>query len=204
MNRADSLAFDFHKWLHLPYDIGMVLVRNELEHFRTFASNVDYLAHASRGPAGGGKWFCDFGIQLSRGFRALKAWMCIKEQGISKFGRLIQQNVEQAQYLSQMIQNEQQLELLAPVTLNIVCFRFIPHSTSSHPTSYTQQEIDNLNSELLLRIQERGIAVPSSTSINNCFAIRVAICNQRTVKKDFDVFIQNVLSIGGELCLELT
>jgi glutamate/tyrosine decarboxylase-like PLP-dependent enzyme len=95
IHRADSLAFDMHKWMYMPYEIACVLINNREQHAHTFSLTPDYLVHQPRGVGGGATWFSDYGIQLSRGFRALKAWMSIQEYGIDKYGRMILQNVEQ-------------------------------------------------------------------------------------------------------------
>ena len=124
MQRADSLALDLHKWMYIPYEAGCVLVANREAHRRAFAEHTDYLARARGGLAGGTHWFSDYGIQLSRGFRALKVWMSFKEHGIHKYGRMVDQNIAQAQYLVRLIEQSPQLELLAPAPLNIVCFRY--------------------------------------------------------------------------------
>jgi len=89
IERADSLAMDLHKWLHIPFEAGVALVRSEHDHRWTFSLTPEYLAHAERGLAAGALWFSDYGLQLSRGFRALKVWFSIKENGADKFGRLI-------------------------------------------------------------------------------------------------------------------
>ncbi|HET7375379.1 MAG TPA: aminotransferase class V-fold PLP-dependent enzyme, partial [Anaerolineae bacterium] len=125
MERADSIAFDLHKWMYMPFEVGCVLVRSEEAHRRAFSLTPEYLSHFNRGAASGQPhWFNEYGPQLSRGFRALKVWLSIKEQGIAKYGRLIKQNVDQCQYLTRLIQAAPELELLAPTALNIVCFRF--------------------------------------------------------------------------------
>ena len=123
MERADSLTFDFHKWLYLPYEIGVTLVRDAEAQRRAFSLTPDYLVHGERGLAAG-LWFSDYGVQLSRGFRALKAWMHLKEHGAAKLGRLIAQNVAQARHLASLVERSNELELMAPVPLNIVCFRY--------------------------------------------------------------------------------
>ena len=191
INRADSLAFDLHKWMYMPYEVGCTLVKNEEAHRQAFSVIPDYLHHTSRGIAGG-KWFSEYGVQLSRKFRALKVWMGIKAHGIRKYGRLIQQNVDQAQYLVKLIQATSELELLAPVPLNIVCFRFVTDRLAT-------TSVDNLNKELLLRLQESGIAIPSSTVINNKYALRVAITNHRSRREDFDLLVNTVVKFGNEL-----
>ena len=191
INRADSVAFDLHKWMYMPYEVGCTLVKNEETHLQAFSVIPDYLHHTSRG-IGGGKWFSEYGVQLSRGFRALKVWMGIKAHGIRKYGRLIQQNVDQAQYLVKLIKATSELELLAPVPLNIVCFRFVSDRLAT-------TSVDNLNKELLLRLHESGIAIPSSTVINNKYALRVAITNHRSRRADFDLLVNTVVKLGKEL-----
>jgi glutamate/tyrosine decarboxylase-like PLP-dependent enzyme len=191
MERADSLTFDFHKWLYLPYEIGVTLVRDAEAHRRAFSLTPDYLVHGQRGLAAG-LWFSDYGVQLSRGFRALKAWMHIKEHGAEKLGRLIGQNVAQARYLAALVERSPELELMAPVPLNIVCFRYrSPHRGEA--------ELDALNQELLIRLQESGIAAPSSTRVRGRYALRAAITNHRSRREDFDALLAGVLRIGGEL-----
>jgi aromatic-L-amino-acid/L-tryptophan decarboxylase len=96
IDQADSLAFDFHKWLHVPYDAGCVLVRRGDLHRAAFAMSPDYLRRDARGLAGGDPWFCDYGPELSRGFRALKVWFALKEHGARRFGAMIERNCDQA------------------------------------------------------------------------------------------------------------
>jgi glutamate/tyrosine decarboxylase-like PLP-dependent enzyme len=192
MDRADSLAFDLHKWMYVQYEAGCVLVRHADEHHRTFSTAGTYLSHARRGLAAGSTWLSEYGIQLSRGFRALKVWMSLKEHGIEKYGRLVEQNVEQARYLAELVTAAPELELLAPVPLNIVCFRFVDKQLN-------EPQLNELNQELLARLHESGVAVPSSTVLNNRFAIRVAITNHRSRREDFDLLIRKVIELGREL-----
>jgi aromatic-L-amino-acid/L-tryptophan decarboxylase len=189
MGRADSLAFDMHKWMYLPYEVGCTLIRDEETHRRAFTLTPDYLEHTTRGLAGGDIWFSDYGVQLSRGFRALKVWMSIKENGIDKFGRLIRQNVEQARYLAEIVRSTPELDLLAPVPLNIVCFRYRGKLSDA-------SAIDALNKELLLRLHEGGVAAPSYTQIEGKYALRVCITNHRSTREDFDILVREVLRLG--------
>ena len=101
-------------------------MRSKDDHRRAFSLTPEYLVHAERGLAGGSLWFSEYGVQLSRGFRALKVWMSLKEHGVHKFGRMVQQNMHQAQYLAGLVDSHPHLERLAPVQLNIVCFRYNP------------------------------------------------------------------------------
>ncbi len=192
MERADSVAFDLHKWMYLPYEIGCVLVRDQELHREAFTLTPAYLTHNDRGPSGGENWFSDFGIQLSRGFKALKAWMSIKEYGLRKYARLIQQNIDQALYLTSKIEAHSHMEMMAPQSLNIVCFRYVI-------PGYSEQQLDRLNTEILLRLQEQGIAVPSGTEIEERYVIRAAMCNHRTRVEDLDLLLQSIEILASEI-----
>ncbi len=192
MERADSLAFDLHKWLYMPYEIGCTLVKSEEAHRRAFALHPEYLAHMPRGLAGGSGWFSDYGLQLSRGFRALKAWMSFKEHGTAKYGRLIQQNIDQARYLAGLVEAAPELELCAPAPLNIVCFRYVAPGKD-------EEALNELNQEILMRLHEQGIAAPSYTTLGETWAIRAAITNHRSRREDFDLLVREVIRIGNEL-----
>lgn len=192
IERADSLAFDMHKWMYLPYVVGCTLVRDAESHRRAFALTPEYLEHATRGIAGGDIWFSDYGIELSRGFRALKVWMAIKEHGIEKFGRLIQQNVDQAKYLETLVRASPELQIVAPVALNIVCLRYVGGMTN-------EDAINALNRELLLRLHEGGLAAPSYTELDGKYALRVCNTNHRSTREDFDLLVREVLRLGRVL-----
>jgi glutamate/tyrosine decarboxylase-like PLP-dependent enzyme len=197
MERADSIAFDLHKWLYIPYEAGCTLVRDAQAQYNSFTLTPTYLQHTQRGLAAGTVWFSDYGIELSRGFKALKIWMSIKEHGFDKFGRMIQQNVEQARYLAALVDHEPELERLAPVTLNIVCFRY-------RRDRMREDELDRFNRELLLRLQESGVAAPSYAILDGKYALRVCIVNQRSRREDFDVFVQETLRLAREIAAEPT
>ena len=192
IEEADSLAFDLHKWMYLPFEVGCVLVRDAEAHVRTFAAKQNYFGDGERGVIGGGLPFADRGIELTRNFRALKVWMSLKAHGIAKYARLIEQNVAQAGYLAELIAREPAMELLAPAALNVVCFRLRPRGVA-------EAELNALNKEVLLRVQESGVAVPSSTVLQGKFAMRVAITNHRSRRPDFDELVGTVREIGGKV-----
>ncbi|HEX9987903.1 MAG TPA: pyridoxal-dependent decarboxylase [Chloroflexia bacterium] len=195
MERADSVAFDLHKWLYLPFEAGCVLVHDREAHKRTFALVPDYLKHGDRGTASGPMWFSEYGLQLTRGFKALKVWMALKTYGAQKMSRLIRQNVAQAAYLGKLVEESPQLELLAPIELNVVCFRFVLPGLDD-------AKLNTLNEELLIRLQEAGLAVPSSTLLRGRYAIRCAITNHRSRQEDFDALVADVVRIGEALIAE--
>lgn len=184
IERADSIAFDFHKWGQVPYDAGFILVRDGALHQSTFASPAAYLQRETRGMAAGSPWPCDFGPDLSRGFRALKTWFTIKVYGSDKLGRIISHTCALAQYMKQRIEADTRLELLAPVALNIVCFR------------YRSADADRVNANIVVALQESGIAAPSTTTINGHLAIRAAIVNHRTNASDIDALIDAAIAFG--------
>jgi aromatic-L-amino-acid decarboxylase len=195
MEKADSLALDLHKWMYMPYEIGCILVRHEQEHKQTFFLRPDYLARVvgGRGMTGGDlPWLTDYGYQLSRNFRALKAWMSIKEHGSDKYGRLIQQNINQAQYFAELVQAAPQLELLAPVLLNVVCFRYFR-------SDLDEQDLEDLNQQILVELQEGGLAVLSSTRIKGKFALHLAHTNHRSRWQDFELLVSEIINLGEHL-----
>jgi aromatic-L-amino-acid/L-tryptophan decarboxylase len=186
MERADSLALDFHKWAQVPYDAGFILIRDGDLHAQTFATSADYLRHEARGLSGGAFWPNDFGPDLSRGFRALKTWFTLKVYGTEQLGAVISHTCHVARHLEKRVANEPRLELLAPVPLNIVCFR------------YRGENSDALNTAIVADVQESGVAAPSTTRIDGRVAIRAAIFNHRTTENDVDALLNAVLHHGDE------
>lgn len=192
IERADSIALDLHKWLHVPFEAGCILVRCERAHRRTFALTPEYLTHETRGLAAGTLWFSDYGLQLSRQFRALKVWMSIKKHGLDRFGRMIARNVDQAHYFGRLVEAAADLELVAPIGLDIVCFRF-------NPGRLADEALDAINKEILMQLYEQGIAVPSYSTLHGRYCLRIAIANHRSTLQDFDLLAREVHRIGNAL-----
>jgi glutamate/tyrosine decarboxylase-like PLP-dependent enzyme len=186
---ADSIACDFHKWGQVPYDAGFILVRDGEIHLDTFASRDTYLRRDARGMAANSPWPCDFGPDLSRGFRALKTWFTFQVFGAERIGQVIYETCLLARYLEERIQAQPELELLAPVALNVVCFR---HRAAGHT------DIDAFNAALIADVQESGIAAPSATTVRGKLAIRAAIVNHRTDQSDIDALLDAVLQLGAK------
>ena len=192
---ADSLAFDLHKWGYMPYEVGVILTRDpeaQLAAFQSPAGAAAYLQSQERGVAADSTYFADRGIELTRSFRALKVWMSMKEQGVDRIGAAIQANMGQAAYLGQRVETEPDLELLTPVSLNTVCFRYAPAGIAN-------ARLNALNRDILAELQLRGIAVPSQTVLGGRFAIRVCITNHRSELADFDALIDAVQGLGAEI-----
>jgi aromatic-L-amino-acid/L-tryptophan decarboxylase len=191
IERADSLAFDFHKWLHVPYDAGCVLVRDAAKHRAAFAAPAAYLAPAKTGTAAGEPWFADYGPELSRRFRALAIWFAFKEHGTERFGAAIAENCRQAARLAARIERTADVMLAAPVTLNIVCLRF---DDGSPPAV-----LDALNAAIVVEVQERGIAVPSTTRLAGRTVIRLNLTNHRVTDADLDLALDAIVESGRRL-----
>ena len=185
---ADSIALDFHKWGQVPYDAGFLMVRDGDRHRDTFAAPAAYLRRETRGLAANSPWPCDLGPDLSRGFRALKTWFTLKAYGTERLGAVITRTCALSGYLEARILAEPRLELMAPVQLNIVCFR------------YRAADANRVNGDIVIDIQESGIAAPSTTLLDGELAIRAAIVNHRTDVRDIDALIAAVLDFGARRC----
>ena len=199
VERADSLVFDFHKWLQVPYGAGLMLTPHRELHFNTFADNAAYLARKRSGTAGGEPWFCDFGIELSRRFRALSVWFTMREFGLKRLGRVVEMNCELAQALALRIEGLPHFELLAPVTLNIVCARY-------NDGKLSPERLDEINDTLAIDLQLAGETVPSTTRIDGKLALRFNFTNHRVTHDDIDrvmtALIEAASRIREQLLLE--
>lgn len=185
VERADSVAFDFHKWANVQYDAGCVLVRDAKLQQAAYSTRPSYLQHLQRGLSGGDVWPCDLGPELSRSFRALKVWFTLKEHGAPRLGEIIERNCEQALYLAERVTAAPGLELLTPCTLNIVCFRV-------RAAGLDEAALDRLNEDIVADVQESGAAAPSTCRVRGRLAIRVNITNHRTRIGDVDILLEAV------------
>ena len=191
VERADSIAFDFHKWLHVPYDAGCILVRDGTSLTAAFGGRPDYLASAG-GLADGEPWPSDLGIELSRGFKALKVWWTIKEQGLERLGAAIARNCAQAKYLAARLSMQENIKIVAPIPLNIVCCRYVAPQMDG-------PALDALNVAIVVELQESGVAAPSTTKLDGRVCIRVCITNHRSRDADFDLLSEAIAEIGARL-----
>ena len=193
MDLADSLAFDLHKWGQIPYDAGCLLVRDGELHRATFQVGAKYLGTLEGGIVKHGcHMFHAFSPMLSRGDRALKIWMTITALGTDRWASIFEKNVAQAAFLGDLVDAQQSLERLAPVGLNIVCFRY---------KGDLQDEVtlDALNETILVELQETGFCMMSPFRVNDHFCLRVAISNHRTMRPDLEALVQRVVEAGERL-----
>jgi len=191
LQHADSLALDLHKGLHAPFDVGCALIRDRRQHRQTFAESAEYLQTTARGLSAT-EFLHDYTLETSRGFRALKVWMMLRHHGVKAFGQIIDRTIAQARYLTRRIDAEPELVLMAPTAVNIVCFRH-------DPGGLTETDLKAHNTEIMLQMQESGVAVISDTTLRGQHSLRVAICNHRTQTSDLDLLLREVLRIGRAL-----
>jgi aromatic-L-amino-acid decarboxylase len=196
LEQVDSVAFDLHKWMYVQYEVGCVLFKDADAHRNAFANAVNYLTAHERGLAGGPETRSNYGMELSRGFKALKVWMSLKEHGVDKYAAMIRQNIDQSFYLGEQIKQHPELELLTPVNMNVVCYRY-------NPGGLDNDQLNALNKELLMRMHETGVGAPSSTLLNGKYAIRVANTNHRTRRHHLDELVEGTIAIGDKLIKEL-
>jgi aromatic-L-amino-acid/L-tryptophan decarboxylase len=185
MERADSVAFDFHKWAQVPYDAGCIVVRDPALQRAAFAREAGYLARETRGLAAGEDWPVDLGPELSRGFRALKVWMTLRTYGADRIGAVAEQSCVLAASLAGAIDAEPLLDRIAPVPLNIVCFRYL-------------SDDDAMQATIAADLQEAGDAVVSTTKIDGRVVLRAAFVNHRTTEADVTALVRSVLAAGAQ------
>lgn len=192
LESADSIAFDLHKWMNMPYDVAGVVVRSRETQSRSFSPAASYLTTFEDGIAAGRHIPSRLGPDLSRGFRALKVWMTIQTYGLDRFAAIIEKNMEQARYAGEIIEREPKLELLAPAPTNVICFRY-------RRDGLGDEQLDALNHRVLIEVQKAGIAAPSSTVLQGRYALRIAIVNQRTLREDVELALSEIVRIGDGL-----
>ncbi|MEU5092474.1 pyridoxal-dependent decarboxylase [Streptomyces sp. NPDC021356] len=186
---ADSLVFDLHKWLYLPFDVSCVLTREPRALEAAFSSSADYISRTAHGPASYTLAFSDRGVEQSRRFRALKVWFALKTHGVDAFTEAIAGNIAQVAHLVRLIESNEHLELVARSDLNVVCFRYVwPEATP--------EALDQVNRTVLELLQTQGLAMPSHTVLDGAFVLRVANNNHRTHAADFDFLVAQVLRLG--------
>jgi len=189
---ADSVAFDLHKWMSLPFETGCLLVRDGAAHKAAFAARTAYMERGAGGMLAGDISFSDLGYESSRGFKALRVWMQLSVHGLRKHGALIEQNMRQAAQLGRWISEHEELELLAPRAANIVCFRYRPLGSE-----LGAQALNALNRSLVTAVQEsRKFVVSGTTLASGSFAIRVAVTNHRSRMGDFQELVEAIVQMG--------
>lgn len=192
MQRADSVSLDAHKWLYVPIDAGCLIFRNQVTARAAFSSgDADYIKVHENGDEAFAFW--DYGMELSRRFRALKIWLTLQYYGMRRIAEVISEDNSLAEYLAQCVTKAEDFELLAPVELSICCFRYVPRefqtrlqSASEEESRQLNSELDHLNTRIMLAVQRGGQAYLSNATVRCKFALRACITNFRTTPADID------------------
>jgi len=189
LNQADSLSLDPHKWLYQPLDCGCLLYRDAAAAQRAFSYTGDYAKSLLDDPVEGFAFF-EESIELSRRFRALKLWLSLRYHGLASFREAIRNDLAMARHLAELISNEPKLELLAPVPLSAVCFRY-----------RADADADLLNQKILQRIIRRRKVFLSNANIHGRFALRACIVNHRTTRTDVEQVVGEVVAVAREITI---
>jgi glutamate/tyrosine decarboxylase-like PLP-dependent enzyme len=193
LSRADSIALDPHKWLYVPVEAGIVLVRDANAMRAAFSLVPPYLrTDGSPTGVGGLPWFSEYGFQQTRGFRALKVWMALKHAGVGGYRRAIERDITLAERLASLIQANSDFELFEPQSLSVVCFRYAPR----HEPQDTEA-LNSLNKALLERVQLGGRVFLSSTMMNGIFWLRACVVNPRTSMEDMPFVVETIRAAAG-------
>lgn len=196
MNLADSLSLDPHKWLYQPLDCGCLLYRDRTAAQRTFSYTGDYAKSLLEDPVESFSFFEET-LELSRRFRALKLWLSLRFHGLNAFRQQIENDLQMASHLEGCIAQAPDLEVMAPVPLSAVCFRFSPASVS-----LGEAELNDLNVKILKRVQLGGRVYISNATIHESFALRACIVNHRTTRADVEAVVDEVVKVGHAVLSE--
>ena len=190
LDRADSVSLDPHKWLYVPVDAGCFLFRDPNEIRATFgadeAHNADYIKiHGHSDDEAFAYW--DYGVELSRRFRALKVWLTLSYYGARRIAEAVSNDISLAAYMGELVFAAEDFERLAPVELSICCFRYLPAGWKT-----SDPRLDQLNERIMTRVQADGRAYLSNATVNGHFALRACITNFRTTKSDIELTIETI------------
>jgi glutamate/tyrosine decarboxylase-like PLP-dependent enzyme len=201
--QADSVALDPHKWLFVPVEAGLVIVRDAEAMRSAFSLVPPYIRQSgSAGDVYGLPWFSEYGFQQTRGFRALKVWMTLQQFGLTGYREAIEENIALAGYLADHVRAAPDLELTAPTSLSVVCFRFVGERSGSRAgldAGRDEDAIALLNRALLERLQLGGEAFLTSTELGGRFTLRACVVNYRSRREDVDRMLRAVREIAQDL-----
>jgi glutamate/tyrosine decarboxylase-like PLP-dependent enzyme len=184
LERADSVSLDPHKWLYVPVDAGCLLFRDPNPVKATFSTDdADYIkVHGHSDDEAFAYW--DYGVELSRRFRALKVWLTLRYYGVRRIAEAVSNDIALAAYMGELVSAADDFELLAPVELSICCFRYVGPGRKT--------DLDQLNERIMSRVQTSGRAYISNATVNGHFALRACITNFRTTKSDIELTLEAI------------
>ncbi len=192
MALADSISLDAHKWLFQPFEAGCLLVRDTGALVRAFNVNPEYLQDTKLGLEQVN--FADRGYQLTRSFRALKVWMSIQTFGLARFREAIACGIELADRAGALVPATDELELLSPPSLGVLCFRYRPKGTG-----WNADRVDELNKSIQAQVIASGAAMISSTRLDGMYSLRLCIMSHQTTWDDVRTTIECIVDCGRRL-----
>ena len=193
LEQADSIALDPHKWLYVPVEAGLVLVRNGAAMRAAFSLVPPYLrTDGDIEGVGGPPWFSEYGFQQTRGFRALKVWMAVQYHGLAGHRKAIERDIDHARALAEALRAASDFQLFEPQGLSIVCFRYLPRAERVTP-----EALDTINQLLLTRLQLSGRVFLSSTTIDGRFWLRACFVNPLASDDDVGAILDAVRDAAG-------
>lgn len=196
IERADSIAFDPHKWLYTPHSGGCVVLRDMSLLQDSFDAQPSYV-HQAKEVTHAGTDLGRFGPQFSRGFWALKVWVSLLAHGRAAYGRRISHDAALARYLGERVEEHPAFELASPVGLSICCFRYVPPDLPEAPGR--EAYLSALNERLMAEMQVDGRVFLSNAVLEDRFLLRVCIVNFRTEAADLDATLDVAAEIGARL-----
>jgi glutamate/tyrosine decarboxylase-like PLP-dependent enzyme len=201
IERADSIAFDPHKWLYVPHSAGCVLVRDGLHLILSWITAPAYTME-DKERTGHGTDFGSMGPQFSRGFQALKVWVSLLAHGRNAYARRISHDARLARYMAARVEEREEFELALPVTLSICCFRYVPPALPEG-TDGREAYLNELNERIMTEIQLDGRAFCSNAVLKGRFFLRACIVNFRTEADDVDATLDVAAELGAKVDQEL-
>lgn len=184
---ADSVVVDPHKWLYIPFEAACFIVKDPEKLRKTFSTIPDYLR--SNNSDNGRTDMLEYQLPLTKSFKSLKVWMTLKAFGAKRLRQTMQDDIDNANYLAELIETSSDFELLAPVPLSIVCFRYVPEG-------FGEQDIDGINRKLIPAIERDGRIFLTGTKINEKTALRTCFINPRTTRKDVAWILDVIRDLG--------
>ena len=196
MDEADSIALDPHKWLYSPLEAGCTLVKNPQHLIDTFSSHPEYYNFSN--PDGEfAQNYYEYGLQNSRGFRALKVWLALQQQGRKGYEKLISEDINLAILLYHLSNKHKELEAVSQ-NLSITTLRYIPENYSGD-----NNYLNKLNEEIVNQLQIGGEAFLSNAIINDNYCLRACVVNFRTTEKDIQEIIDIIINLGRKIQTEI-
>jgi glutamate/tyrosine decarboxylase-like PLP-dependent enzyme len=198
IERADSLSFDPHKWLGVPYDCGVVLIRDFDKQRRTFSISAPYLKGIHDAPDI--MDYLEYGPEMSRGFRALKLWMTLRFYGQRGLRESFAHSVGLVRHLHDRVVRHPDCQALHDPVLYLYCFQYVPAELAGkRDDPETKAMLDSLNQQVADEITRTGLALVMTTKIRGRVSIRMSVCSQRTTTGDIDETFDAVVATGRRL-----